>query len=315
MNKSKYIIKNLKLPIYMKYWLYKNIETLKKEKTSPEIITNKTINNSLHQPLYINKILGNLSQGVNLYDNNNPNIVKSATVTPSTNKIRTSVSNSIYYINCEPNTEYIITKEILGNTFIVADSTDIPRINVICNNNISDSSTTTIKYTTTENANYLLVALPFREDTKDLQIKKSPTPENEIPINVVTSTNFININNKEYKINFDNIELAKIGNVQDYIYYENNNWYKINNICKIDSYNSEEISTDYVSTTGELSSGATIYYINNTPNTEKITNDNIINQLNNINNIFTDSDSTIITTGATNNVPMYLEIQYVKRSD
>lgn len=123
------------------------------------------------------------------------------------------------------------------------------------------------------------------------------------------------INNKEYKINFDNIELAKIGNVQDYIYYENNNWYKINNISKIDSYNSEEISTDYVSTTGELSSGATIYYINNTPNTEKITNDNIINQLNNINNIFTDSDSTIITTGATNNVPMYLEIQYVKRSD
>lgn len=315
MEKSKYIIKNLKLPIYMKNWLYKNIETLKKEKTSPEIITNKTIDNSLHQPLYINKILGNLIQGDNLYNNDNPNTLRSATVTPSTNKIRSSASNNIIYINCEPNTEYIITKEILGNTFIVADSTDIPRINVICNNNISDSSKTTIKYTTTENANYLLVVLPFRENTKDLQIKKAPSTENEIPINVVTSNNFISINNKEYKINFDNIELAKIGNVQDYIYYENNNWYKINNISKIDSYNNEDITTDYVSTTGELSLGATIYYINNTPNKEKITNENIIIQLNNLNNIFTDSDSTIITTGATNNVPMYLEIQYIKRSD
>lgn len=314
MEKNKYIIKNLKLPIYMKYWLYKNIETLKKEKTSPEIITNKTINNSLHQPLYINKILGNLSQGVNLYDNDNPNKIRSATITPSTNKIRSSSANNIFYINCEPNTEYIITKEILGNTFIVADSTEIPRINLICNNNISDSSTTTIKYTTSENANYLLVVIPLGDNTKNLEIKKSPSPENEIPINVVTSTNFININNKEYKINFDNIELAKIGNVQDYIYYENNNWYKINNISKIDSYNNEEITTDYVSTTGELSLGATIYYIS-TPTKEKITNENIITQLNNLNNIFTDSGSTIITTGATNNVPMYLEIQYVKRSE
>lgn len=311
---SKYIIKNLKLPIYMKNWLYKNIETLKKEKTSPEIIINKTIDNSLHQPLYINKILGNLIQGENLYNNDNPNILRSASITPSTNKIRNSSSNKIIYINCEPNTEYIITKEILGNTFIVADSTNIPKVLGICNNNISDSSTTTIKYTTTENANYLLVVLPFIENTKDLQIKKSPSIENEIPINVVTSNNFISINNKEYKINFDNIELAKIGNVQDYIYYENNNWYKMNNISKIDSYNNEEITTDYVSTTGKLSLGATIYYIS-TPNKEKITNENIIIQLNNLNNIFTDSDSTIITTGSTNNVPMYLEIQYIKRSD
>ena len=311
---SKYIIKKLNLPIYMKNWLYKNIETLKKEKTSPEIIINKTIDNSLHQPLYINKILGNLIQGENLYNNDNPNILKSASITPSTNKIRGSTSNKIIYINCEPNTEYIITKKILGNAFIVADSTNIPKVNVLCNNNISDSSTTTIKYTTTKNANYLLVVIPYSENTKDLQIKKSPSIENEIPINVVTSNNFISINNKKYKINFDNIELAKIGNVQDYIYYENNNWYKINNISKIDSYNNEEITTDYVSTTGELSLGATIYYIS-TPNKEKITNENIIIQLNNLNNIFTDSDSTIITTGATNNVPMYLEIQYIKRSD
>lgn len=52
-------------------------------------------------------------------------------------------------------------------------------------------------------------------------------------------------------------------------------------ILKIDSYNGETISTDYKSTTGSLTTGAIVYYINpnNNPNGIEITDATLITQL------------------------------------
>ena len=85
-----------------------------------------------------------------------------------------------------------------------------------------------------------------------------------------------------YSEYFTPIELCKIGDVQDRIYKQDGNWYLEKKIGKIDSYNGETITTSYISTTGGLDTGATVYYVLATPTTEEITNDELISQLNEI---------------------------------
>ena len=41
---------------------------------------------------------------------------------------------------------------------------------------------------------------------------------------------------------------------------ENGNWYEVHNWTKINSYNNEPINTEFISTTGKLTQGATVYY-------------------------------------------------------
>lgn len=52
----------------------------------------------------------------------------------------------------------------------------------------------------------------------------TPTPTNPITIETITGNITQNINNKNYKFNLGNLELCKINDYQDYIYY-NNGWY------------------------------------------------------------------------------------------
>lgn len=52
----------------------------------------------------------------------------------------------------------------------------------------------------------------------------APAPDNPIPIETVTGDITQIINNKKYNFSLGNIELCKVGNYQDYIYY-NNGWY------------------------------------------------------------------------------------------
>lgn len=52
----------------------------------------------------------------------------------------------------------------------------------------------------------------------------TPTPDNPIPIETVTGDITQIINNKNYTFSLGNIELCKVGNYQDYIYYDNG-WY------------------------------------------------------------------------------------------
>ncbi len=78
------------------------------------------------------------------------------------------------------------------------------------------------------------------------------------------------------------IELCKIGTYQDYFYKDSGKWYKKPMVLKIASYNGETITTDFISTTGELTTGATIYYKNPTENPSgiEITYTPLIEQLN-----------------------------------
>lgn len=77
-----------------------------------------------------------------------------------------------------------------------------------------------------------------------------------------------------------NYELCKIGDYQDYIYKSGDDWYAHKAVGKISSYNGEIITTDYISTTGILANGATVYYCLADATDTQITDATLIGQLN-----------------------------------
>lgn len=111
-----------------------------------------------------------------------------------------------------------------------------------------------------------------------------------------------------YELDLGTTELCKItnsnGNVvaQDTFEKTETGWKIPDKILKIDSYAGEEITTDYVSSTGGLDEGATIYYVSNTD--LEITDITLIEQLDKlyklhlekgVNNIFVESENRVTT--------------------
>lgn len=117
-----------------------------------------------------------------------------------------------------------------------------------------------------------------------------------------------------YAAYFTPIELCKIGDYQDHIYRSGDKWYVRKEIGEIPSYAGETISTDYVSTTGSLTTGATIYYVLATPTDTEITNEALIAQLEAIlSQGYTYAGTNNITTViAAGNAQGELEICYTK---
>lgn len=98
-----------------------------------------------------------------------------------------------------------------------------------------------------------------------------------------------------FNINLEDLEYCKIGNYSDKFFKNTidsedynstlqlNKWYLKKNVGKISSYNGETIETTYISTTGGLDTGATIYY-GLTTSTYTLLNDTLQEQLENIYN-------------------------------
>lgn len=95
-------------------------------------------------------------------------------------------------------------------------------------------------------------------------------------------TDYIAHEEQSYPISLGTMELCKIGDYQDYIYNSENKWYKHKAINKIASYDGETIDTNYVSTTGSLTTGAEIRYVLYTATEEEITDLTLLSQLNEI---------------------------------
>ena len=130
-------------------------------------------------------------------------------------------------------------------------------------------------------------------------------------------TNFEKHASVTYPINLGSLELCKINNSQDYLYKNNNNWYKKPIILKINSYNGETISTDYKSTTGSLTTGATVYYVNPNSNPDgiQITDATLITQLNALEQAMSYNDQTN-TSQENDNLPFIINATaLMKNSD
>ena len=120
-------------------------------------------------------------------------------------------------------------------------------------------------------------------------------PSKKKPIAVQTVTGTITIVNRSettdetdedyhydtYTLDLGDIELLKYGNIQDKIYLQNNAWYYTNYFTKIESYSGETIDTEfYLSSTGGLDEGATIYYYNKDNTPLEIPTEELYEQLN-----------------------------------
>ena len=99
-------------------------------------------------------------------------------------------------------------------------------------------------------------------------------------IYVMTGVSTITIGAETYTIDLGDIELAKVQSQKDYIYNDGDVWKLHKVIGKIESYSGETITTDYVSTSGSLTNGDTVYYVLDTPVTTTITDETLINALN-----------------------------------
>lgn len=112
------------------------------------------------------------------------------------------------------------------------------------------------------------------------------------PIYVMTGVSTLTIGAETYTIDLGDIELAKVQSQKDYIYKDGDTWKIHKVIGKIDSYSGETITTDYVSTSGTLTNGDTVYYVLDDSETTAITDETLINVLNMI-------MATVFETGTT----------------
>ena len=105
-----------------------------------------------------------------------------------------------------------------------------------------------------------------------------------VMISLSDNYTYLPYNNQNYSISLNDMELCKVNEYRDYLYKDNNKWYKKPIILKILEYHNEIITTPYKSTTGQLTEGATVYYVNPIENPDGIliTDSILTNQLNQI---------------------------------
>lgn len=99
-------------------------------------------------------------------------------------------------------------------------------------------------------------------------------------IYTMTGISTITIDGTNYTLDLGDIELAKVNSQKDYIYNDGDVWKLHKVIGKITSYDGETITTDYISTSGSLTIGDTVYYVLDTPETTTIEDTTITNVLN-----------------------------------
>ena len=108
---------------------------------------------------------------------------------------------------------------------------------------------------TAENANYLLIGLAAGQISEITEEVQTLAME-ELMVNIEdTATDYIEHQQTDYLLYIQQ-EMLK----GDYLIKELDGWKEVHGWNKIESYNGESITTEYISTTGELTIGATIFY-------------------------------------------------------
>lgn len=114
-------------------------------------------------------------------------------------------------------------------------------------------------------------------------------------IYVMTGVSTITIGGENYTLDLGNIELAEVDGQKDYIYNDGDVWKLHKVVGKIDSYSGETITTSYVSTSGTLTVGDTVYYLLDEAETTTIEDDTITNVLNMIMSIVFETGTTAVS--------------------
>ena len=124
----------------------------------------------------------------------------------------------------------------------------------------------------------------------------------------LTGTITLTVNAETITINLGTEYLAKVNTAYDKIYKTDEQWYIHREIGYINSYDGETITTDYISTSGVLTTGDEVYYVLDTPEDILIEDNTLINDINMLYNQQFEAGTTTISTSA--NVTAELKIGY-----
>lgn len=118
----------------------------------------------------------------------------------------------------------------------------------------------------------------------------------------------LDVNGTNFTVDFGQEYLGKVGTAQDYVYNVGENWYIHREVGYIESYSNETITGAYMSTSGTLTAGDTVYYVLDTPEEVEITNDTLLVGLRLIQtHTFATGTSTVTSTA---NVPAIMDVSY-----
>lgn len=180
----------------------------------------------------------------NLFDKDNANIINCYINAQSSSenykKILVNDNARLLYIACKSNTTYTITR-IAGQRFVVGSCVNTPAINVICTNEVHDSTGTTLTITTGSNDIYLAVfyyvsnadTLTEQEILNSIMIVEGinvlpyvPYGNNYINVNITNGTDTKNIS-----IPLNDNELVGIGTYKDELYVDKTGHCWLNKKC------------------------------------------------------------------------------------
>ena len=116
------------------------------------------------------------------------------------------------------------------------------------------------------------------------------------------------VNSTNFTVDFGQEYLGKVGTAQDYVYNVGENWYIHREVGYIESYSNETITGAYMSTSGTLTAGDTVYYVLDTPEEVEITNDTLLVGLRLIQTHTFATGTTTVTSTA--NVPAIMDVSY-----
>ena len=202
----------------------------------------------------------------------------------NTGYLQYNSDNRIAYIICAKNKDYTVSSRYLRG---IAYLNEVPRMG-LTSTNFKVQNTTTITLNSGENS-YMAIwyynissILTEQEILDSMQIETS-----------TTATDYVE-HQSQAKILDIQQPLRSIGNVKDRFVKADGIWYEEHKIGRIERYNGETISTNYMSSTGELSTGATVDYILATPRLIPCTTEQVkvlesFSTYKNVTNILTDS--------------------------
>ena len=216
------------------------------------------------------------------------------------------------FTKVKPNTTYTITRTNTYNAFLwivgynsnKQGITDGLQGTPSAIAQTSTGSNPTLTFTTTATTEYI----------KWYQTNGAGGLNEHIQIEVgSTDTSYIAHQEQSTTLHLGSLDLCKIGDYQDVITGSKDNWKVVRNVGHIVSYNGETITTDYISTTGELSTGAEVYYGLSISTEETITDTQLIESLNNMYNLMGYDGQTNITISSNSaNAQMIAQISALK---
>ena len=112
-----------------------------------------------------------VGDNVNIFDKDNVNKILA---TPSNlTMIASKSGGASFYLEIKPNTNYSISRKIVGSRFLAATSVEIPTVGVSLTQNVPNNNGDEINITTGENDNYLLVYYLYNNSENEEEILSS----------------------------------------------------------------------------------------------------------------------------------------------